>query len=674
MPIELNQTNKEYTMLSNILNKRISDQRELELSESMSGFQSVIRECVDAITSKDVLIEDWYAYVAQLSLVDSKFAEHHAEILGTLKKSVASIVDTSLSVLIQEASMSYSYVDLDVVALKLGKKLANKSYRKDNTIVLSLGLNVVNYLVSAGMVKIGTQITADKHRVYTLHVNKALVSPEIKAAAMKVRAGSPMICRPLEHTATEMGGYLLNQKTLLGTYSPHQLQSPLVCEALNYMQDVAYELREEMYGLEDYAHTDRFIGSDGLSLRYGEIAKLENDLVSYSGKTLYFPVSCDDRLRIYDRSSYISYQGDKYQKAMLQFRDKEVCTESGLDMLRIAIVNEIYSDKLEYSDALVWWDKNADSVVDMVIGNPIAQALYADYLVAVDGGEIGSITHWDATNSGLQIYSLIGRDMKAASLCNVLDDGGIADAYRALADALNQATETEAFSRGRVKKAFMTFLYGAQEDMILHRLEDKKNGIYKGIKEFFPDGWSDELMWKTFTDSMIEIAPAAIKLMNLMYKYNRADTSRYTWTLPDGGKVEVTNTKNVKVRGWRLNLDGATHEGSISTLVEGGDKYSRSLAPNIIHSIDAYIVREVVRRVTFDISVIHDSFGVHPNNALALAQIIREVYAYVLEKDMLTDILSQIDEGMTARALAKGLLFKGELSSEDILASRYIVR
>ncbi len=44
MSIELNQIVKENTMLSNILNKRISAQRELELNQSMSGFQSVIRE------------------------------------------------------------------------------------------------------------------------------------------------------------------------------------------------------------------------------------------------------------------------------------------------------------------------------------------------------------------------------------------------------------------------------------------------------------------------------------------------------------------------------------------------------------------------------------------------------------------------------------------------------
>lgn len=251
--------------------------------------------------------------------------------------------------------------------------------------------------------------------------------------------------------------------------------------------------------------------------------------------------------------------------------------------------------------------------------------------------------------------------------------GTIADAYKALADALNTATGTETFNRSNVKNAFMTYLYGSMVKNTLYKISDPKNGVTAGIAEFFPADWSEDKMWNTFEGSMLTIAPAAVKLMNLIYSYN-VDQTKFCWTMPDGFRVETTSTSTETVKGYFMDHSGKTHEGTCEVKLEEYNKFSRALAPNIIHSVDAYFGREVIKRCYFDVSFIHDSFGCHPNHALELQQIVREVAAMILESDLLIDILTQISPEQTAYNVRKGKLSKGDLSVDDVLSSEYIVR
>ena len=66
---------------------------------------------------------------------------------------------------------------------------------------------------------------------------------------------------------------------------------------------------------------------------------------------------------------------------------------------------------------------------------------------------------------------------------------------------------------------------------------------------------------------------------------------------------------------------------------------------NVIHSIDAYICREVVKRLNsldIEVSPIHDSFGVHPNHCDELRRVYRELLAEIYESDILIDLLKEI--------------------------------
>lgn len=666
-------------------------QKQLENNTSVATLDALIAETV-AATDLTSLVTKYEEYLVQLDTVDSKHKDTHLQLLTAVSPEKA--IRTLLRTMIKEAVTTSSYVDRNVVAAKVGKKLLPKSYKKGTAInkavaYLTLGLNIVNIGVTMKLASYKMLIGKDKHTISTLEVNPNLLPQNIVDAAHRIRANNIMVCKPLPHTSEHTGGLLTQSKTMLNSsgFNSVSKQSDLSGQAMNKLQDVAYDIRHNLTNaiLEQYKLEDKWFDEKGQFMQ-SEWSKLIADIkLAKANPGFYFAVAADDRGRLYELSAYIKYQGDKFQKSMLEFHNKEVCTDEGLTYLAIQLANEVYSDKCSFEEAVDWVEsKSFAELEELAKYSPLAEMLVKDYMDAEDGKAIGTITHWDATNSGLQFYSIVGADKATASLCNVFDTGVIADAYKALAEALNKATKSDRFNRSNVKNAFMVFLYGSMKKNILYKINDPKNGVTAGIAEFFPTDWSEDLMWESFETAMLEIAPAAIKLMNLIYSYNTEGTSKFEWTMPDGFKVECTSVttysgiepddKNKQIKGWFLDLHGKTHEGSASIKLEEYSKFSRSLAPNIIHSIDSYFGREVIRRADFEISFIHDSFGCHPNNAGKLHQIAREVAADMLDMDLLTNILMQLNPVQTQWNIKKGNLSKGSLTRTDILNSDYILR
>lgn len=110
--------------------------------------------------------------------------------------------------------------------------------------------------------------------------------------------------------------------------------------------------------------------------------------------------------------------------------------------------------------------------------------------------------------------------------------------------------------------------------------------------------------------------------------------------MPDGFIVQFPNIK--KAMG---NCIGKVFNLNIKYDKLGWDKELnwRALSPNIVHSIDAYICRELIRRCNFTIITVHDSFSCHPNNVdnvrLEYIKILKEIQ----QMNMLDYIGKQID-------------------------------
>ena len=115
------------------------------------------------------------------------------------------------------------------------------------------------------------------------------------------------------------------------------------------------------------------------------------------------------------------------------------------------------------------------------------------------------------------------------------------------------------------------------------------------------------------------------------------------WTLPDGHTAycpvsKVLESKiEIPEKGMKITY---THTVQRANFAE-----SRSLCPNLVHSLDGYICREIVKRLNskgIEVSPIHDSFGVHPNNCDELRRVYRELLAEIYEEDTLINLLKEI--------------------------------
>lgn len=669
--------------------------------------QELVRKYVnDSIEGIDDVAKSYEKYVDDIAMDSNEHAQYHANLMSQ-PDSRKVIVSALNRLILSEATKGNNYTDRNAVAKQLGNKLtrgkAANFYNQDgiwsahnNHTRLSLGLNITEFLRKEGFAHLTSAKSGDGHTIVKIEPGFAL--PKfIKIAAAKLRscmAGNDII----DHTPTSAGGHIADPVTMLNSrgFNTIQYQPQLVCDALNKLQHVEFKIRDDLPAdfLANY-QTDARWEDDNGNFMIGEWNKFATDIQTLNGNPFRFAHALDDRGRVYSRATYVALQGDSRQKAMLRFANKkEVADVTALNYLKVGFCNEAYSDKITIEEAIQWFDSHTDAELSAIanfraskIGErdayPSLRGILFDYRAAVDSKPVGTILPWDATNQGAQIYAIVSKDLRTALISNVAYAGSREDAYNDLGEILNRLTDSHAFNRDNVKFAFMTYLYGAGKSMILHGYTMFNTGDAKtreqAIGRFFNYTLTDDQKWDIFVKAMTELLPAAVAYMDVIYKFADEKKSKFRWTMPDGFMVETTTWEQEEVVAHYFKL-GANNErsstptGSIFAKRETGVAGSKALAPNIVHSIDSYILREVVRRADFDIVAIHDSFGVHPNNVDAIRQLYRNVLMDVMDMNILEDILEQLNPNLAKVVERRGLLAKGKLDRETINGSEYALR
>lgn len=661
-----------------MLDDKVVAQLELELAQSYKLFKNKVKRFITDNVIISNLEEVFQEYITALENQEdkSKHTAYHIGLMTTNKNTKHKWLVVALTELLAQELTASRYVELNHIAYAVGKTLINKQHNGDVAIALSLGANILEFLRSINLVVKSYQVNQESHRIASIKINTNVIKipNSLQQAANSIRANSPMLVKPLKHSPLSEGGQLLRRCVMLNNAKlDHGMK---FYDAVNYLNSQALNIRTNNNIINQWFMAKRFY-SDALTELKQEKTKVLNDLERFSKDRFYISYEADTRGRLYSTSNYLNPQGDSYQKSMF-IGEPEVLTEDGINALKISIVNEVYSDKITREDALVWFDLNEGN---LQLTTPLSQVYYQDYLAAKAGRPVGSILHQDMTNSGLGIYSLLGKDEKGALLTNLKNIGKLADAYKALADALNKVLGITNLNRHTVKKAFMVFLYGSGKALLTS--EDIDDERYKHLLQAIEIGLGTTIdidkVWVKFQEAMSEIAPAAIQLMGLIYKFKKED-SHYRWVMKDGFicDIQVMNKTAIEHKGFSISIDGKTHTHSIHTIEKLLDnKYDKSLAPHIIHSIDAYILREIARRcakLELPLYTIHDSFGTTPNYYFELNEVVRQVLADVLEMDLLEDILSQMDSAKLQLAINRGMLPKGELTREDILSAVNAVR
>jgi len=346
------------------------------------------------------------------------------------------------------------------------------------------------------------------------------------------------------------------------------------------------------------------------------------------GQLIYCDTFYDWRGRVYHMSGeWGSLQNNKLSRAALSAPEPvSVDTESLNYMLKIfehegwptdikAARNYLDNPQFDGNGALDWMAVRAAlAIVE------IASTSKTDYLL-----------EQDATCSGFQHMALLMSDMKLARAVNVIDCETEGDLYTEVAEAgsiaeqlfNNDARKARQFS----KKIVMLTGYGSGANGIASGywldaggngeltdegifVPDEESTIFIGTKEFHYDELIEFV--KACQQIMLEEFESIAILRNLCVQYFSDcminDKSEFAWTAPDGfiAKRLITEDEQAKQA---VGAAGAM--------------------PNLVHSLDAAVVRHVIHNWDGVLGVVHDAFFTTPDNALQLRQAVQNAYVAI---------------------------------------------
>lgn len=236
----------------------------------------------------------------------------------------------------------------------------------------------------------------------------------------------------------------------------------------------------------------------------------------------------------------------------------------------------------------------------------------------------GHVVGLDANSSGLQILACLTGCHTTAKHVGLIDTGKLEKVYKLVAETMNTQFGTN-YSGADCKSPVMTHFYGSKEE--------PKNTFGEDTEEL-----------KAFYAALEEIAPGPCEAMRDMLASWQPYEPYHCWTLPDGFEVvkPVSEMVDSKIEVDELGHATFTHRMEVFQGTEQG----LSIAADVTHSVDAYVVREMVRRARedggFTVLTIHDEFKCLPAYVNLMRMYYREILAEIAESDLLSDIISQI--------------------------------
>ena len=184
----------------------------------------------------------------------------------------------------------------------------------------------------------------------------------------------------------------------------------------------------------------------------------------HARKAVYFPWQLCWRGRAYPIPSHLHPQSDDVGRSLLEFANCHELGERGVHWLHVHLANCYGHDKDSYSERVNWVRSNLAHIKQSA-NDPFAhrwwagaekpwQTLAACFEVAEASPEYASHlpVQVDATCSGLQHFSALGRDVGMARTVNLLPNDRPQDVYQDIADLVSEVIEVECEERRRTKK------------------------------------------------------------------------------------------------------------------------------------------------------------------------------------------------------------------------------
>lgn len=230
-------------------------------------------------------------------------------------------------------------------------------------------------------------------------------------------------------------------------------------------------------------------------------------------------------------------------------------------------------EKKNWNDRIEFFRTNRELIsTGKDASNPVGllAALNAYKDTVEEGKPTGYMISIDSSNSGLQLLSVLIGCNKSFQLCGGNPDTCV-DGYTEIYKAMDVGNK---YTRKQVKAAIMTSFYGSVMEPEKLFKEDLPK-YYKTIETMAPGAWQLNL--------------AIQELWGVI------PSNEYAWTMPDNFHCNI-ETKNK----FKLGFTFMDEEYFIIKELNSKPDFHKGLGPNIIHSIDALINREMFRRCMFN--------------------------------------------------------------------------
>ena len=450
--------------------------------------------------------------------------------------------------------------------------------------------------------------------------------------------------------------------------------------------------------------------------------------------SFYIPHNMDFRGRVYPIPHFNQQRAD-YVKAQLQFADGRVLTQSGVYWLAVHLANCGDFDKISKQpfDARVEWVSKHEERIFHVAMDPrktyhwwskadkpfsfVAACLeWYGFRKYPENFKSHLAVALDGSNSGLQHYSCMMRSEREGSLVNLVPSEKPADLYQTVADRVKAMAEEDAakglevakvvlrngVTRTLCKRATMTFAYSSEEygfreqlmddfmhpasvDVLTGKLESHpwemlrtdKEGNTKMDGGFTAASYIAKLIWR----SVNEIVTDACNGMAFFRRCAQVlahEGKGLTWVTPVGLPVlHLYNEFTVK----KLKL--FLHDREVRLFARTGPtevvnkaKAADAVSPNVVHSLDSaalmLCVLDCVEAGIKDFSLIHDSFGAHPNDTETMYVAVRQSLVNMYESYCpFEEIGRQTYDAIDAKEKVPAIPTKGSLDLTSILAADY---
>ena len=430
----------------------------------------------------------------------------------------------------------------------------------------------------------------------------------------------------------------------------------------------------------------------------------------FENEVFYYPYHIDFRGRMYPIPYFLQPQGNDLSKSLLRFAiSKEIKTDEDAKWLAIHGANCFGNDKLSF-DERVKWVKSKRREIEEVYEDPKTNDWWAsadspwqflafclewgEYLKVGKGFLTTLPCAMDASNNGIQILSLLGRDEEGGRSTNVTHNDTPADLYGEISDKVNEELMKRAKDGDHISSAWLKFgvdrkttklpvmvkPYGGTRyscrDLVQQWYNDKCKKLELdpfGYEATVAIGELSQIIWNTMNASLRKPNKVMAWLQQAIRVVNK-DDKYVEWTTPLGFRVRQRYFAT-KMQRIQTLLGDKISWINYHLPLEGVDKQrqANAISPNFVHSLDASVAQKTALMAKVQgidsLAMVHDSIATHCTECCTLGKIIRQSTADIFLTDQLAKFRDEITQ-QTERELPE-LPKYGSLDPKAVLDSEY---